>query len=538
MPLKRCQEDGEDGWKWGDEGTCYTGEDAKQKAIEQAIAMGEGDLIDKSDAIGGTMGLLDKFFGSDEDVEKRHGASLDALNEMSNGELLASLADLNVRFERLVRLADDIAGEIERRADLEVPDLELLGAMSDSSVRKSWLEFDEATDFATASAEFEAQSDRNEIVWELADALKAAVDSIGQDDDLSDEEKREMLDRSLAQFAEAMMGEADNILKTDLADEGGEDATDDIEDDGDEGDPAEKSDIDEEELEDLKKSALPGRGQEDALVMFVGASPSRLDTLRKKVFTGPVGKTVQDTYLDELETNSVYMTNLVPVYLSDDDGNPREPTEDEIDKWAPVFKDEVERVRPSFIVALGKTAKETLGEQADEFVPHPRAINLYGDSGEVSRKLGRLNDQIEKARQEVSKSSGNTEATIIKTDDERQVVKGVVLEPFVEDSDGNWTTPDEIEKAAHYFMKNYQLVGHEHQEVLKDAHVVENWVADEDMTIGGHEVKKGTWVVGIKIEDDERWEMVKSGQYTGFSIGAKAKIDPGMRLDKQEAGAE
>lgn len=36
MPLNRC---GEEGWKWGLEGKCYTGKDAKQKAIRQGVAI-------------------------------------------------------------------------------------------------------------------------------------------------------------------------------------------------------------------------------------------------------------------------------------------------------------------------------------------------------------------------------------------------------------------------------------------------------------------------------------------------------------------
>ena len=42
MPLKRCQINGKDGWKWGNEGKCYTGPDAKKDAIKQGIAV-EGD---------------------------------------------------------------------------------------------------------------------------------------------------------------------------------------------------------------------------------------------------------------------------------------------------------------------------------------------------------------------------------------------------------------------------------------------------------------------------------------------------------------
>jgi len=49
MPLKRCEDDGRPGWKWGDEGKCYTfteGDEesetaARKKAMAQAAAMGE-----------------------------------------------------------------------------------------------------------------------------------------------------------------------------------------------------------------------------------------------------------------------------------------------------------------------------------------------------------------------------------------------------------------------------------------------------------------------------------------------------------------
>lgn len=39
MPLKRCKANGKQGWKWGDEGKCYTGSDAKSKAKEQGRAI-------------------------------------------------------------------------------------------------------------------------------------------------------------------------------------------------------------------------------------------------------------------------------------------------------------------------------------------------------------------------------------------------------------------------------------------------------------------------------------------------------------------
>lgn len=39
MPLKKCQSNGVDGYKWGDSGTCYTGKDARKKALKQGAAI-------------------------------------------------------------------------------------------------------------------------------------------------------------------------------------------------------------------------------------------------------------------------------------------------------------------------------------------------------------------------------------------------------------------------------------------------------------------------------------------------------------------
>lgn len=49
MPLKRCQIDGKDGWKWGDSGKCYPGPTGKKKAIAQGIAIEGGNISDFKD---------------------------------------------------------------------------------------------------------------------------------------------------------------------------------------------------------------------------------------------------------------------------------------------------------------------------------------------------------------------------------------------------------------------------------------------------------------------------------------------------------
>jgi len=181
-------------------------------------------------------------------------------------------------------------------------------------------------------------------------------------------------------------------------------------------------------------------------------------------------------------------------------------------------------VEPRFVVALGKTASKYLEHAMTEFVPHPRAIRLMGDSGEVGRKMARLKKAIETPTEVM-------EGTIIKSEDEKQIVYGVVMEPLENDTDMNWTTDTHIENAAHYFMKNFRLIDTNHNREDIDAVPVESWIQHEDTEINGKSVKAGSWVMGVKVEDTEEWTRVKDGDFTGFSIDAFARIAPSLELN-------
>ncbi len=108
---------------------------------------------------------------------------------------------------------------------------------------------------------------------------------------------------------------------------------------------------------------------------------------------------------------------------------------------------------------------------------------------------------------------------ILKTEEEKQLVTGVVYEPDVEDSHGDKMTAEEIEKAAYTFMENYQNIDKQHDEIAGKGTVVENWIAKSDMTVGEQEVKAGTWLMTVRVDDADTWEEIKKGEVTGFSMG-------------------
>lgn len=114
------------------------------------------------------------------------------------------------------------------------------------------------------------------------------------------------------------------------------------------------------------------------------------------------------------------------------------------------------------------------------------------------------------------------EAKIIKAAAKR-LVYGVVYEPDVVDLHGDYTTAEEIEKAAHTYLREYRLVGDQHVE-LADAEVVESFIAPVDYTApDGTQVRKGSWVMGVKVHSDALWAEIEKGAYTGFSIGGQAE---------------
>lgn len=109
---------------------------------------------------------------------------------------------------------------------------------------------------------------------------------------------------------------------------------------------------------------------------------------------------------------------------------------------------------------------------------------------------------------------------IIKADAEHHYVTGIVYEPLVEDTDGNYMTEEEITKAAYWYAKNGDKVDVQHSfEALPNACVVENWIAKADFDCGGEKITKGTWLMTVEVTDEDVWRQIEKGEITGFSMG-------------------
>jgi DNA adenine methylase len=107
--------------------------------------------------------------------------------------------------------------------------------------------------------------------------------------------------------------------------------------------------------------------------------------------------------------------------------------------------------------------------------------------------------------------------------DERYVL-GIVLEPETVDAQEDIYSAAEIRSAAHRFMEEFQDVGLMHKMRVNGAvKIVESYLAPEDLSIGERAIKKGTWLLGVRVLSDALWTDVKEGRLTGFSIGGSAR---------------
>ena len=140
---------------------------------------------------------------------------------------------------------------------------------------------------------------------------------------------------------------------------------------------------------------------------------------------------------------------------------------------------------------------------------------------------------FESAKRSLAKST--IEFKILKAGDEF-IVGGIVYEPNMIDSQGDYTDAEEIWKA----MKDYMIKGgkvkvmHEGQD-LGAVPIVESYYAESDHLKGDAEIKKGSWFMSIFLGNHKDvWKRVKSGELTGFSMGGSGTASHPAAKDLEE----
>lgn len=86
-------------------------------------------------------------------------------------------------------------------------------------------------------------------------------------------------------------------------------------------------------------------------------------------------------------------------------------------------------------------------------------------------------------------------------------------------------TKDSIKNIAENFMRNGLTSNtnemHQTNEFAEGVFVLESWLIDEKrgtVAPSGFENLEGSWFGSMKVDNDEIWEKVKSGEFKGFSV--------------------
>ena len=100
---------------------------------------------------------------------------------------------------------------------------------------------------------------------------------------------------------------------------------------------------------------------------------------------------------------------------------------------------------------------------------------------------------------------------------------------------------DTVRKASELFLmrSNQNNATYEHEKKLKGLSVVESWIIDDTKSdksrLYGFNLPKGTWMISMKVNNEEVWKDVKEGKVKGFSIEGYFADKYEMSLAENEA---
>jgi hypothetical protein len=131
------------------------------------------------------------------------------------------------------------------------------------------------------------------------------------------------------------------------------------------------------------------------------------------------------------------------------------------------------------------------------------------------------------------KKKEKSNLTLAKVDEEKRMLISPALIPnkniirYDANTDSEyyvWFSKETVRKASELYLKhnNHHKATYEHQERVSGVLTVESWIIEDPKmdkaNIYGFQLKKGTWMVKMKIDNEELWQDIKSKKIKGLSI--------------------
>ena len=129
------------------------------------------------------------------------------------------------------------------------------------------------------------------------------------------------------------------------------------------------------ELCETRIKAVPGKGNFDADVIFVGEAPGRNEDIHGEPFVGAAGKRL-DMILEDtgIDRKDVYITNIVKCRPPKN----RVPSKKEEESCNDFIKQEIEIINPKIICVMGNTAYGTLLDGKEITKNHGKIVEKDG----------------------------------------------------------------------------------------------------------------------------------------------------------------
>ena len=129
------------------------------------------------------------------------------------------------------------------------------------------------------------------------------------------------------------------------------------------------------ELCETRIKAVPGKGNFDADVIFVGEAPGKNEDIHGEPFVGAAGKRL-DMILEDtgIDRKNVYITNIVKCRPPKN----RVPSKKEEESCNDFIKQEIEIINPKIICVMGNTAYGTLLDGKEITKNHGKIVEKDG----------------------------------------------------------------------------------------------------------------------------------------------------------------
>jgi hypothetical protein len=160
-----------------------------------------------------------------------------------------------------------------------------------------------------------------------------------------------------------------------------------------------------------------------------------------------------------------------------------------------------------------------------------KIIELIIDEKEILSGIGAVSVVLTPAIESDFVALGKHEVELKEIDAEKRILMGAALIPNKQIYRKNkqdeeyyiYFSKDTVRQASELFLMkgNQNNATYEHKQKLDGMSVVESWIIEGENDKSknyGFDLPVGTWMISMKVNNDDVWRQVKDGKVKGFSI--------------------